>query len=815
MQYEPEHTSPDNLPLAKPGQLLERARAQLRRNQQNINKEYPLENWTYTAALVALSAAVVSIIFAAVSFAVDVTVEAALMIAFASILGLASSWMFRESIRMKEKTAENIHLVHELSQKLEQFSDVQWELSDSETRYRDLLDAQNDIIIRRNTDGVLTYANKPFTRVFGESENTEIGRPFNPDILEGDTPTALAFKAGQGRRTYQQRLNTLSGPRWYRWEEFATRDQTLDIIEIQSIGHDITDQKQAEDELQRARDQAESANKAKGQFLATISHEIRTPMNGILGMTGLMMDTQLTPEQKTYCRSINSSAKSLLSLIDQILDFSKIEAGKLELINQPFDLRETAQSVIELLAPRAHDKGLEIAWVIDATLPQVFNGDEVRMRQILTNLIGNAIKFTDHGGITVEIMGTGKKSSQLGFFEKQFANEKRPLTIKVRDTGIGLSEKAQTTIFSEFEQVDNSHARRFEGTGLGLAITKRIVDKMNGEISINSKKGQGSTFVIELELEAKSGCGHLYNDYPLPEWPHNILIVGDLPIEMQAMVRTLGMVGMNAQYTEPKSAIRFLKSAGKKGQPIDTLIVDTSTAHNRMPKLHQELVTQLKENNSGRKPIEIVMMDVSERGEFPAFYQAGIDAYLTRPVRAVSLFARLNEDYNGGKRDKLPNLSLSNTEGAQKSEGTKTGPVILLAEDNEINALLARTVLEKMSATVLHVTNGEAAQEMVRQRNRDGLPLDYILMDIHMPEMDGFTATKAIRRYLNRYAKGVSKTVPIIAMTANAFPEDKEKCMSVGMNDHIAKPFESEQLHEMLDKWRSEAGDTFTIKVAS
>lgn len=786
----------------KPGELLERARAQLRREQQTMTQEHPLLNWTHGAAFIAFFAAIASTVFAFISFAVEVRVEAAALMALASLLAMASAFLFREAIKIKEKAAENTHLLEELSLKLEQFSDVQWELNDSETRYRDLLDEQNDIIIRRNTEGVLTYANKTFTSVFGASTATEIGEVFTPEILEGDQTPPLHFKAGQGRRTYQQRLLTRSGPRWYQWEEFATRDHTLDITEIQSIGHDISDQKQAEDELQRARHQAESANKAKGQFLATISHEIRTPMNGILGMTGLMMDTHLTPEQKTYCRAINSSAKSLLSLIDQILDFSKIEAGKLELDEQPFDLRETAQSVIELLAPRAHDKGLEIAWVIDPSLPQIFIGDEVRVRQILTNLIGNAIKFTDHGGITIDIIDREKASAYSGFFRERPSGKPHAITIEVKDTGIGLTEKAQQTIFSEFEQVDNSHARRFEGTGLGLAITKRIVEKMDGEITVSSKRGQGAVFKIDLAMTAKPGTGHLYNAYPLPEWPHNILVVGELEIEMHALVKTLNKAGMNADYCAGKNALKNLKSAGRKGQPIDTLLIDITTAQNRFTKLKREMDEQLKANQVTRQPVRIVLIDNTERGEFPALHAAGIDAYLTRPVRAISLFARLNEDYRQPNTLERAGGAATQQEGGGTGAQNQVGPVVLLAEDNEINAILARTVLEKMNATVHHVTNGEAAVKLVKETNRKGNKLDYILMDIHMPEMDGFAATKAIRRYLKRYAKGVSKTVPIIAMTANAFPEDREKCLSVGMNDHIAKPFESEQLKESLGKWK-------------
>lgn len=799
--------------------LVDRARALVKQEQKQLGQQKPTRRWALAAGLtgliISLSAAVISVIGLSQAF----TPAWAALLLGASLVSITSGWLLALSKQSDEKLQRTNHLVTELSQRVEQFSDVQWELNDSETRYRDLLDSQNDIIIRRNKDGLLTYANKPFSKIFFGAPNTQLGSIFQPEVLAGDPAPSFDFEPGQGRRSYQQYLQTQNGPRWYIWEEFATRDQTLNILEIQSIGRDITEQKQVEDELQEARKQAESANKAKGQFLATISHEIRTPMNGILGMTGLMMDTSLSPDQKTYCRAINSSTKSLLSLIDQILDFSKIEAGKHELDNQPFDIRETAQSVIELLAPRAHDKNLQIAWVIDPNLPQILIGDEVRMRQIFTNLIGNAIKFTETGGITVEIMDPRSNTSAKDYFAKNSQEETCPLEIKVRDTGIGLSEKAQKTIFGDFEQADSSHARRFEGTGLGLAITKRIVEKMNGEITINSKLNAGSEFCISLRLPSKRGCGTIYQAYQLPELPHKILIVGTLSIEMAAIARTLKAAGMTAEHCPGDKALKTIKSAGKKGQPFDTLIIDTATALARIKKLDAEINHQLEQTKLNRTPIKIVILDVSERSEFPALQKQGMNAYLTRPVRAVSLFARLNQDYHNSAllngQSYYNETTSPDSKNKPKSNQTEKRPIVLLAEDNEINALLARTVLQKLGARVEHVPNGQAAVNCVKEMNENNQPLDYILMDIHMPEMDGFTATQSIRDYLETNTHAISKHIPIIAMTANAFPEDKEKCLAIGMNDHLAKPFESDQLEHVLKKWSMTNQQSRERKIAS
>ena len=763
--------------------------------------------------------AVLTLIFSALTFLTFFTMlvssKATIWAAFSlvSIFAMFASggfiYLLTKSQISKHQTT---NLVDELNEQVEQFSDVQWELRDSEARYRDLLDCQNDIIIRKNLSGELTYTNSAFNRQFSHLPDVKIGKKFSPTILDGDDTPALTFKAGQGRRNYTQRIATPLGLRWFEWEEFAIRDNDLNIVEIQSVGRDITDQKQAEDELQEARDQALHANSAKGQFLATMSHEIRTPMNGILGMTGLMMDTKLTAEQKNYAKAINCSAKSLLSLIDQILDFSKIEAGKLELEEQPLDIREIAQSVVELLAPRAHEKKLQMAWYIDPTIEETLMGDEVRLRQILTNLIGNAIKFTDAGGIALEILDAEKRQYGAHYFEQPNSRKTQKIKIIVRDTGIGLSKAAQKKVFDDFEQADSSHARRFGGTGLGLAITKRIVEKMNGSISLTSEqatkprsslnKMAGTEFVVEVELDRAEKSTHLYHSFTVPDELHNILLVGDLNIEMKAIKKTLAASGVMSDYCNSKNAMMKLSKAGKIGQPYDTLILDTKTAKSVIQKLKTEMNKHLDKAENMREAKIIVVMDVAERGGFAKLQQQGVNAYLTRPVRPISLFARINADYATSKTNGATTTSLNKSE-VRATHEEEAQPTVLLAEDNEINALLARTILSKMGLDVIHVKNGEEALKRVKKHNEGNKKIDYILMDIHMPEMDGFAATKAVREYLTNKERSIPKDIPIIALTANAFPEDRENCLAAGMNDHLAKPFEQDQLKELLLKWQS------------
>lgn len=781
--------------------LVKQAREHLATEWQEMSRRKTTLSVVHISALASLAMALLCSLASIYGLLTSMTTGWATLAVLSGLISATSAFILFLLATRPASNEQTGALVEELHQTVEQMNDAQWELRDSEARYRDLLNCQNDIIIRRDKNGNLTYTNSAFTNLFGEKLGAKLGTGFTPKLLQGSKAPELQFSPGQGRRSYVQQLDTASGPRWFAWEEFAIRDNTHEIFEVQSIGRDITEQKRAEQQLEEARDQAESANRAKGQFMATMSHEIRTPMNGILGMTGLMMDTSLSAEQQTYCRAINSSAKSLLSLIDQILDFSKIEAGKLELDNQPFDLRETAQSVIELLAPRAHEKSLELAWYIDPSLPGTVVGDEVRIRQILTNLIGNAIKFTDKGGISVNLINPSKSAGEAEHFTKQQREHSQPLLITVKDTGIGLSEKAQKSIFKEFEQADGSHARRFEGTGLGLAIVKRIAEKMQGDITLRSAPDEGAEFQVTLTLTKPQGANAIYASSNLPKTARKLLVAGGLSIEMPAIVRTLQAAGLEAKHCSAETAIRTLQAAGKSGQPYDTLIMDMATARNRSKKLINALKTELEKNEKSVPAKSIVLLDIAERSEFDMVEAMGVEAYLTRPVRAISLFARLNaETTDKGGEHERPALQEFNP--LPLPPGISTGPTILLAEDNEINALLARTLLTKLGAKVEHVTNGEEAVSLVRDWHQQNRALDCILMDIHMPEMDGFTATETIRSLLQKEEGAIARNIPIIAMTANAFPEDREKCLSAGMNDHLAKPFEAEQLKELLEKWQ-------------
>ncbi len=347
-----------------------------------------------------------------------------------------------------------------LERGLESLKDIQWEIRENEARYRDLLDNQADLILRRDAQGCLTFVNQAFCRVFGVDRNSVLGRPFAPRVLDGDNATPLAPGGALRQQRYAQEIETARGPRWFEWEEHAVQGHEPAASEVQCLGRDITERRSSEADLKEARKQAEAANRAKSRFLAAMSHEIRTPMNGILGMTSLLGDTELTPEQRTYAHAIQRSARTLLSLIDEILDFSKIEADKLQLNSVPLAIDECVQGLVELLAPKAYEKGIEIAWAVDPALPRQLLGDEVRVRQIVTNLVGNAIKFTDSGGVLVTVARTRIANRAAG-------KDDIDIAISVEDTGIGIAPESLPALFSEFEQADAAVRAGRAGPGSG------------------------------------------------------------------------------------------------------------------------------------------------------------------------------------------------------------------------------------------------------------------------------------------------------------------------------------------------------------
>ena len=363
--------------------------------------------------------------------------------------------------------------------RLDEAADRNWEIKEAQERAKSFFEAQGDVIVRRDGDGAITYANDAFCALAGRNRTDLLATAFALPVEEQSDTELLA----DGTRAYDQKIAAPDGARWIAWREVTVRAEGGS--ETQSVGRDITDRVEAERALAEARDQAEAANRAKSRFLAMVSHEIRTPLNGILGMADLLGDTTLSPEQTTYLKAVKTSGETLLALIEEILDFSKIEAGRLDFAARPFLLAAFVEEAVELLGPRAQAKGLEICCYVDERLPARVVGDAARLRQVLFNLAGNAIKFTERGGVSI-IVEPGAPPDAIA--------------ISVRDTGIGISAEDQARIFLEFEQADGGSTRKFGGTGLGLTISKRIVESMAGSIAVESVPGEGSTFRVTVPL---------------------------------------------------------------------------------------------------------------------------------------------------------------------------------------------------------------------------------------------------------------------------------------------------------------------------
>ena len=694
----------------------------------------------------------------------------------------------RSVVTYGEKLENLTELGGRLERGIEHLNDIHWALQDSAARYRDLLDNQRDVIMRRDLQGRVTFVNNAFCKIFGQRAGHVLGSRLELKILDQDDPQTEGDATSTDRSLSIQLMETVEGPRWFAWQCQKTTGDGDTPGELLYVGRDITDERKAESELQVAREQAETANRAKSRFLAAVSHEIRTPMTGILGMSGLLQDTVLTAEQQTYAQAIDQSAKTLLSLIDEILDFSKIEAGRTDLVDAPFAPVDCLQDVIELLAPRAHDKGLTIAWSVDGQTPNVVLGDDARVKQILLNLIGNAIKFTDTGGVNVALT-----------LETPSTGAGAKLRLSVCDSGIGLADTARKALFSEFERADAAVRRRDSGTGLGLAISQRLAKAMGGEITVKSSPGQGSTFSLVLPLRATAPNSSLKETWPVRGDPSTMLVALSAPVERDAVVEVLSSFGSQAHASGMTDSPNTLRTLADEGEAIDTIVLDGKQGI----AVARELLQQTRATFADRRHVRgVIVIDPAQRSLLAEFKKAGFDAYLVRPVRPHSLLCRTKRLVNDGPEYVWcgsPDPAHSNAQQPPKVYPRRN---ILLVEDNAINALLTTRMLEKLNCTVTLAQDGQQAIDRARASlQSDKAAYDLIFMDIHMPEVDGFEACTAIQAMAQGTPDDAGPVPPIVALTANAHNDDRQRCLAHGFNDYLAKPFHIEHLEKLLSVW--------------
>ncbi|MFO7981430.1 MAG: response regulator [Candidatus Aminicenantes bacterium] len=674
------------------------------------------------------------------------------------------------------------------------------------TAAENIISTMADSLILLDMEGNITTVNEALLDLSGYKEDELKGKSFEIFFREKDFRKTLLDKAAKKEtiRNYELNFKAKTGDDIrVLFSSSSIVNEAGAVAGIVCIIKDITELKQAEKNLLRTvkkldqanvqlkasvkrADQlafeAQAATIAKSQFLANMSHEIRTPMTGVIGMTELLLGTDLTKEQRHYAETTKSSAEALLSVINDILDFSKIEADKLELEELDFDLRETFEGVSGLLAPLARDKKLEFGCRINPDVPTFLRGDPGRLRQILINLGNNAIKFTSQGEVAMKAKVESKTKERI------------KVRFEVRDTGIGIPQEKIDSLFTAFQQVDSSTTRRFGGTGLGLAISQRLAEIMGGEIGVESNEGRGSTFWFTADFGLQPRLKQREGLPPVDLRNVRILIVDDNTTNRQRLAEQLESWGVRHTETESAAeATRRLRAARAKGDPFHIMITDMQISETD----GESLGKAVKSDPELRDTHLVMMSSLGKRGNTKRLKGIGFSAFLTKPVKQSQLYDRLitilGVDADAAKsQESAPGVHPT----INKAHRSKAR--ILLAEDNLTNQEVAIGILEKLGFSADVVTNGREAVQALEKA-----PYDLVLMDVQMPEMNGIEATRAIR---SGKTGVLNPKIPIIAMTAHAMKGDRELLIEEGMDDYISKPMAPKILEETLEKWLGNAG---------
>jgi PAS domain S-box-containing protein len=682
-------------------------------------------------------------------------------------------------VRVQQRTQE-------LQEEVNERQRAEEELSQERTMLRALIDNVPDFMYVKDAQSRFVVANASLARSMGSRRPDELLQRTDFDFY----PKKLAEKYFED----EQEVIREKKPLFNREEESVDSDgntirllttkvplidKSGEVTGIAGVGRDITERHKVEREMQRAREAAEAASRAKSEFLANMSHEIRTPLNGVMGMTDLALETKLTEEQRGYLETVKSSSDSLLTVINDILDFSKIEAGKIDLEKADFHLRDSLESMLKTVALRADEKGLELLCEVAPDVPEIVSGDATRLRQVVINLTGNAIKFTSQGEVTVKVQVQGSEGDE------------RILQFTVADTGIGIPEEKRELIFAPFSQADTSTTRKYGGTGLGLTISTRLVQMMGGKMWVESEVGKGSQFHFTTRVGVADAKEIKVGTVAPPEILRGVkvLVVDDNRTNRRIVQGMLGRWEMKSVSVEDGAeALAQLSAARQAGEPFGLILTDM-----HMPNMDGfALVEQIRERPEISAATIMMLTSAGHRGDAARCQELGIAAYLLKPIRQSELREAIARVL-GAKEQKgaMPLITRFSVQDAAEPGAFLR---VLLAEDNAVNQRLAVRLLEKRGHSVVVANNGlEAVQALEKES------FDLVFMDVQMPEMDGLEATAAIREK----EKSSGQRQPIIALTAHAMKGDREKCIAGGMDGYLTKPIRPQELDEILEQYVS------------
>ena len=666
------------------------------------------------------------------------------------------------------------------------FSMQAQQLESSEERYRQIVETALDAYVGTDADGIISDWNAQAEATFGWSRSFAIGRSIYqtmvPVHLRSEHQSIIHELLAAGEASVMRK----------RVETTRMRNDGEELpvevsISVTRVGgshrfgafvRDISERKRSERESIAAKEAAEAGSRAKSEFLANMSHEIRTPLNGVIGMTDLALETELTPEQREYLDTVKLSADSLLTVINDILDFSKIEAGKVDLEMEDFNLRDCLESVLKMFALRADEKGLELLCEMTPAVPEVIRGDSNRLRQILVNLVGNALKFTSRGEVSLHVQVDAEDGKN------------RVLHFIVSDSGIGIPTEKQKLIFQPFAQADSSTTRKYGGTGLGLTISRRLVGLMSGEMWVESEVGKGTHFhftarlqVSEKKMEVETVC------HPETLRGLRVLVVDDNRTNRRILEGILTRWGMTPTSVEDGvTAIERLTTAQNQLQPYSLVLTDM-----HMPNMDGfSLIEQIRQIPQLSAATIMMLSSAGHRGDGARCTELGVAAYLLKPIRQSELREAITRAL--GARSQGNAVPLITRYSLQDSRDPASYLRVLVAEDNHVNQLLATRLLEKRGHRVVMTSNGKEALDALNKNS-----YDLVLMDVQMPEMDGLQATAAIRQ--NEAKRGDGVRLPVIAVTAHAMKGDEERCLAAGMDGYLAKPIGAQQLDDLLSKY--------------